>query len=201
MQTELLVHFNKNITMIEDSISIYQYLKSNSKNLDASFLLRAQFVLLVSAFDTFIHGFVIENIIDSYFEGKCDFNIDIPISVSYDLERADDKNHKIEILKVCMQKKLSKDTFQSPKSIEYAANIIGIKNLWAQLKELNKKPEDIKNQLALIVNRRNKIAHESDWNQLRNEYEDISLEDVITCKDFINNLVRAIFSLKNNKEF
>ena len=202
MQTEILLsQFNKNIATIDDSISIYQYLKSNSENLDASFLLRAQFVLIVSAFDTFMHMFVIESIVDSYFDENCYSSMDIPISVSYRLKKENNKDNEIEILKSFLQSKLSKCTFQSPKSIDYAAKIIGIRNIWTQLSQPEKKPEDIKKQLALIVDRRNKIAHESDWNQLANDYESICLKDVMDCKDFISNLVKSISILKNDKKF
>ena len=52
--------------------------------------------------------------------------------------------------------------------------------------------EDIKNKLSLIVNRRNKIAHESDWNKIIRKYEEINLEIVLECQLFIENMVKAL---------
>ena len=48
--------FNNNIRSINNSILIYKYLNNNAKNLDSTILLRSQFMLIVSAFDTYVHS-------------------------------------------------------------------------------------------------------------------------------------------------
>ena len=186
--------YKKNILAINNSISIYQYLESQAKNLDATILLRAQFVLIVSALDTYVHTLVINKIIDSFFSSdqEIDIQIDIPLSLAFEIENANDDEKK-EKLYSFLIKKLSKDSFQSRKSIEYAFAIIGINKIWSQLGEkMNMKSDDVKNTLAIIVNRRNKIAHESDWNNITGSYEDIEVDDVLQCKKFIDSLVYAM---------
>ena len=57
------------------------------------------------------------------------------------------------------------------------------------------KPDDIKNTLALIVDRRNKIAHEADFdsvNEAKNGIDKIQTNDVVV---FIENLCETINSL------
>ena len=103
-----------------------------------------------------------------------------------------------ELLENYLVKKLSKDSFQSPKSIEYAYSILKIDHIWSKLSEqMGMRSEDIRNKLALIVDRRNKIAHESDWNKITRKYEDIELETVLECQDFIENMVEALDKLAN----
>lgn len=52
-------------------------------------------------------------------------------------------------------------------SIEYALSLINIGKLWVSISSnMQKNAEDIKKQLALIIDRRNKIAHESDRDYL-----------------------------------
>ena len=186
--------YEKNILSINNSISIYQYLQSQAKNLDATILLRSQFVLIVSAFDTYVHSAVINKIIDRYFSSDQQLNIqlDIPLSLAYEMKNLNVDMQKNKLYNFLVRK-LNKDSFQSPKSIEYAFSIIGINKIWTRLSDkMQMQPDDIKKMLSIIVNRRNKIAHESDWNIVTGTYEDIELTDVLECKKFINNMVDSI---------
>lgn len=187
-------NYEKNMLSINNSISIYHYLQSKAKNLDATILLRSQFVLIISAFDTYVHSMIVNKIIDSYFSSEQQFNIqlDIPLSLAYEMKDLNVDMQKNKLYNFLV-KKLSKDSFQSPKSIEYAFSILGISKIWTKLSDkMQMQPDDIKNMLSIIVNRRNKIAHESDWNVVTGSYEDIELTDVLDCKNFINNMVDSI---------
>lgn len=186
--------YEKNISSINSSIYIYKYLQSKAKNLDATILLRSQFVLIVSAFDTYIHSVVINKIMDKYFSSsqQIDVQLDIPLSLACEMKNLDTEMQKSKLYNFLVRK-LSKDSFQSPKSIEYAFSIIGINKIWSRLSDkMLMQSDDIKNVLAIIVNRRNKIAHESDWNIITETYEDIELKDVLDCEKFINNMVDSI---------
>lgn len=191
-------NYEKNISSINNSISIYQYLQTQAKNLDAKILLRSQFVLIVSAFDTYIHSVVINRVIDQFFSSEQQLNIqlDIPLNLAFEMKNLTDNMQKRNKLYNFLVKKLSKDSFQSPKSIEYAFSIIGINKIWTKLGgKMGMQPEDVKNILSIIVKRRNKIAHESDWNVITGTYEDIELSDVLDCRDFIGNMVNAIYDI------
>ena len=48
--------FKENICSINNSIQVYKYLKNNAKNMDSTILLRSQFMLIVSAFGTYVHS-------------------------------------------------------------------------------------------------------------------------------------------------
>lgn len=123
--------------------------------------------------------------------------MDISLSRAYKMKNSDE-NMQRELLENYLVKKLSKDSFQSPKSIEYAYSILKIDHIWSKLSEqMGMRSEDIRNKLALIVDRRNKIAHESDWNKITRKYEDIELETVLECQDFIENMVEALDKLAN----
>lgn len=151
-------------------------------------------MLIVSAFDTYVHSVVINKIINKYFSqnSTIDINIDVPLSLVYRMKNSSINMQK-ELLENYLAKKLSKDSFQSPKSIEYAYSLLQIDHLWSKLSvKLNMRAEDIKNKLSLIVNRRNKIAHESDWNKIIRKYEEINLEIVLECQLFIENMVKAL---------
>ena len=79
------------------------------------------------------------------------------------------------------------------KSIVYAYSILGIDHIWSKIgNELGRRAEDVKNTLALIVKRRNKIAHESDWNKITREYEEIDLGMVLDCKEFVQQIVKVL---------
>lgn len=186
--------FENNICSINNSVLIYKYLKSNAKNLDSTILLRSQFMLIVSAFDTYVHLVIINKIIEKYFSenSTIDININIPLSLVYRMKNSS-IDMQMELLENYLAKKLSKDSFQSPKSVEYAYSLLQIDHLWSKLSvKLNMRAEDIKNKLSLIVNRRNKIAHESDWNKITRKYEEINLEIVLECQQFIENMVKAL---------
>ncbi len=192
--------YEKNILSINNSISIYRYLRTQAKNLDASILLRSQFVLIVSAFDTYVHSLVVDEIMKSFFSpGQIlKMEIDIPLSLAFEIRNSTEVEQK-EKMYTFLVKKLSKDSFQSPKSIEYAFLILSISKIWTRLSDkMGMRAEDVKNTLSLIVNRRNKIAHESDWNNITGTFEDIEIEDVLQCKDFINNIVYSMNDIVAN---
>ena len=92
--------------------------------------------------------------------------------------------------------RLKQDSFQSPKSIEYAFGLIGIKKVWSSIKDtMEMRSDDITNTLGLIINRRNMIAHESDRNRVTDELQEIDLDTVIQSKNFIVKLVNQFETL------
>lgn len=191
------ISFENNIRNISNSISIFEFLDKKAPNLDSTILLRSQFVLIISAFDTYVHSAITSKIIYLFFDQNknIDVNVDIPLSKVFSMRNANELLQK-EILSNYLKEKFSKDSFQSPKSIEYACSILGIKHIWTEIgQKIGKNAEDTKNQLALFVNRRNKIAHESDWNESTSQYEFIDLNTVLDCKRFIIELVSALDEL------
>lgn len=186
--------FCRNLSIVDDSLSTYCYLHQQSPNMDVSVLLRSQMVIIVSAFDTYIHSRVIDYIVKCYCTAGQNFeiSIDIPLELAYEMQGLEGYALE-EKLRTALIQKLRKDSFQSPKSIEYALGMIGIKKIWNRVgDELDSNGQNIKDQLSLIVKRRNQIAHESDWDSVNNSYLPISQDDVLGCLEFIRKLVKAI---------
>ncbi len=97
-----------------------------------------------------------------------------------------------------IRKGLSYKSFQQPDKIADAIRQISDKQLWNEVASKMSKPsEDIKQQLTLIVDRRNKIAHEADIDPTLNIgnrwYIDESM--VGDTVDFIEQLVESIHQL------
>lgn len=71
---------------------IYKYLESNAKNLDSTILLRSQFMLIVSAFDTYVHSAIINKIVEIYFSPNSiiQLNMEIPLSLVYRMKNSEE---------------------------------------------------------------------------------------------------------------
>ena len=130
--------------------------------LDASDLLRAQVVLAVSALDHYIHEATVEGMLE-VFDGTR-------------LPTAAFKKNKISAgllitsaaasrsaFEADIRERHSFLSFQQPEKIADAVRLFYDRPLWSQLAvHLSKSEEDIKTHLRLIIDRRNKIAHEAD---------------------------------------
>lgn len=191
MKSRYISRFEENIKVAEKLESIYSYLNQEAKCLDASSLLRSEFVFIVGTLDTYMHMVVEDKIVNMFFD-KSGFVSEFTVSVSEvkKLFATIDENDKIEIFRNIVKQKLAKDSFQAPKSIEYAFSLIGLRKVWSTVNSgMGMSSEDVKNKLSLIVNRRNMIAHESDRNRATGELEVIDLGMVRESKDFIVKLV------------
>lgn len=190
--------FERNINMINDGLLICSYIEDNAKNLDAGVLLRSLFSMILSAFDTYLHGILEDNIISNTFDISPDLTNDFDVNLS-DVKKIlyePDINSRQEILRAHVRKRLEKYSFQAPSTIDFVMNQFAIKNFWSKASPIiNMKSEDLKNMLALYVRRRNKISHESDWNPAIMAYDNISIKDVEECRDFIIKLVGIIEQL------
>lgn len=116
-------------------------------------LLRAELVSIVSALDTYVHDIVREGLLCSYRKG---------IHNTYIGWFAG--KHTITSL-AGFESKLREmhgyKTFQAPQRIADAVGMLGISDVWSRAAGI---ASDDETALALIVDRRNKIAHESDIN-------------------------------------
>lgn len=180
--------------------SIYSYWKNNVPLLtqQSEEILRAQWVMMIGAFDTFIHDCVRIGMIRIYQSKGIMSNklqdYPIPFSEMLDIEAAPTPAAKEAYLEGVIRKINSKDSYQGPKSVEYALNLIGQTGVWNQLSiSMHMPANDIKNKLTIIVHRRNKIAHESDYNAIGSAVNPISKSDVDDVISFITKLVVSIY--------
>jgi len=166
------IHFEQNIVRVKNLGAIYKSVNSQTTQiLDLSDILRAQYVMLVSALDHFIH----ENNIEPYKD-----NIWLDYQIRY---------------------KNSFKSFQQANKIEEAMLLIIEKDIWEELSSfINQESKMLKNQLNLIVDRRNQIAHEADIKFEDKELRDIRSDDIDNSIIFIELLVKAIFEISELKK-
>ncbi|WP_414549686.1 HEPN domain-containing protein [Anabaena sp. CCY 0017] len=97
-----------------------------------------------------------------------------------------------------IRKTFSYKSFQEPDKIADAIRYISNKKLWQEVADkLGRSDQDIKQQLKLIVDRRNKIAHEADIDptlSLGNRW-DIDESMVNDAVDFIEQVVESIHQI------
>ena len=173
---------------------MYEYLQNNAAALDSTALLRAEYVLIISAFDSYLHNVVRKKLSNNFLAGElsgCDIKLSLE-SFSI-INSATNINEKKQLLDLEIRKALEKDSYQSPKSVDYAMDAIGIKKIWRKSESVfNDTGEHIKDQLSLIIKRRNQIAHESDIDFLSGELRTIDSQTVDECRNFITKLVTSI---------
>ncbi len=144
---------------------VYANLASSTTSiLDVSDLLRAQFVLTLSAFDTLVHEVTRLGMLE----------------VAVGVRAPTDAYHRFQISLESVQLAVSGLppsnwfdneirrrhgylTFQMPDKVADAIRLVSPIDLWPTVAaSLGKGAQDVKSQLRLIVERRNKIAHEAD---------------------------------------
>lgn len=163
-------------------------------------ILRAQFVMIVSALDTYIHDVVRTGMLEIYQSNRTGSKQTDMFSIDFDtlkqIESTTDIQTKLALLEQSIQNKNAKESYQSPKSIEYALNLINIDKLWVSIStDMQKKAEDIRKQLALINDRRNKIAHESDRDYLSSGKNPIDKPLVDGTIEFLDKFCESIAKL------
>jgi hypothetical protein len=175
--------------------------------LDASEILRAEWVARVAALDLYIHELVAQEML-STFEGKR------PPSAAY--QRFQVSNEFASKLRVAtpvmasaafdleVRERLSLLTFQAPDKIAEGVRLFSDVELWnsvavalgATATTASNEAKALKKRLSLIVNRRNKIAHEGDLQLLPpREPWPIAAADVMVVADTVNSIVHAIDSV------
>lgn len=198
-------NFIKNMASVDELLLVYNHVIKQSNDFleQAKEMLRACIVISVSALDNYMHDFYRNEIIESYL-GQGNFNVQFSnLRVSIECMKQiglDDitKDYKRKVINDELRKIQKTESYQSPKSIEYIFSNLGVKNVWNRLKEqgidrLN--PDDIKRELSNIIDRRNKISHESDWDFIREQKYPIDESDVKSTKLFITTLVKNINKL------
>lgn len=190
--------FKLNILEVRKLHDIYNFnSKVLSNGIDIDGLLRAQLVFVVSALDQYIHQVVIAGMKNILME-----RITSPVSFSKLLLGLDSVNlllnvHDIADMLPIIEKdigiKLGWKSFQQPDKISEALKMVCDKNIWQDISLLmNTSVKDIKEQLNLIVKRRDSIAHEADLD-IVNQCQ-YPIDDHIT-KEAVNFIITVVFMI------
>jgi len=187
--------FKASIQGIKDLTSTIDYIdKSTTGVLDTSDLYRSQIVLIISSLDYFIHEFVLEEMLEIYNGNRITtptFNrFPVPIATTLVMRPPDN------IVSSHIRQKHSWLTFQYPDKIADAIRLISEKKLWEEVSpSFSLSAKDLKAKLKLIVERRNKIAHESDMDpSFPGNKWPISQTDVYEITEFIEKLGIEIYN-------
>lgn len=189
--------FDKQIISLQDITIVFQYMHANASLVNTSSLLRAEYVLIVSAFDNYLHQVVRKKVRESFFGGgDMPSNLNFPISIFQIMNSETNAAEQQMIFDAGLKKVLEKDSYQSPKSLEYALSLINVSHIWTKVAPgIGDTPEHIKSKLSIIVKRRNQIAHEADVDYSTGEPRLIDAQTVLECREFLIMLVAGIDSL------
>lgn len=158
--------FRISIARVRDLIAVHNSLKAQASSvLDLSDMLRAALVLAVSALDYYIHEVVRIGMLEIHRGQRPEPPAFSGFQISLGNARAGiNAGPNIDSwLEDEIRQRHSYKSFQQPNAIADAVRLICDKKLWEEVSiNMGSPAKDIKQQLSLIVDRRNKIAHEAD---------------------------------------
>ena len=158
--------FRLSIARVRDLIAVHNSLKAQTSNvLDISDMLRSALVLAVSALDYYIHEVVRIGMLEIHRGERPEPPAFSGFQISLGNARAGiNAEQNIDSwLEDEIRQRHSYKSFQQQKAIADAVRLICEKKLWEEVSiNMGSPAKDIKQQLSLIVDRRNKIAHEAD---------------------------------------
>ena len=159
--------FRRDIQRVRGLGSLYRVLsRQTTEALDLSDLLRSQLVMVVSALDHFVHELVRLGMLD-VFRGQrapTEAYLRFQVTLGSALDGVDNPGNA-SWLEDQIRSRNAYRAFQDPDHIADAIRLVSGVELWNSVAdEFDSTARDIRDRLRLIVDRRNKIAHESDIN-------------------------------------
>ena len=160
-----LEQFQANIARVRDFGGVYRALEGQTTAaVDLSDLLRAELVLAVSALDQYIHELARLGMLEinrgARHETPAFTQFPMPLGIvrQWLLDPGDEQRLDSEI-----RSQLGRLSYQRPDRIAEAVRLFSGEKLWASVgRNLGTPGQDVRVELASIVDRRNKIAHEAD---------------------------------------
>lgn len=189
-ENRIVSHFERAILRAKTTLALHDFIKKEAPPaLDASDLLRSSIVLAISSLDYLMHQVIRFEIEDRILRKRPTNGITIPIQIALLDEAMFIKGAGLHIKNVNGYK-----SFVNPAKISEALKCI-IDDPWLYISlHFGEDAKAIKTRLTLIVDLRNRIAHEGDLdpeNLIPQSYE-IDRDDVKDSIDFIEKLGAAI---------
>jgi len=209
------VHFEQNIIRVKNLGAIYGSINlQTTAILDLSDILRAQYVMLVSALDYFIHEIIRIGMLETYKNKRkatkefkafmLSLSKDILFDKAIMVEIINPKTDNLEAYKDIdwlnhqIRYRNGFKSFQEADKIKEAMLLIIDTDIWEEVaNNLEDDVRQIKRKLNLIIDRRNQISHEADIEPTYQELRTIYVEDVKDSIIFIESLVEVIFNFCN----
>jgi len=193
--------FRISIARVRALIAVHNSLKAQASSvLDLSDMLRAALVLAVSALDYYIHEVVRIGMLEIHRGQRPEPPAFSRFQISLGSARTGiNAGQNIDSwLEDEIRQRHSYKSFQQPNAIADAIRLICDKKLWEEVStnmgRVAQDAEDIKNQLSLIVDRRNKIAHEADIDPTLSIGNRWPIDELLVNEtvDFIEQVVESI---------
>ncbi|MEI6044292.1 MAG: HEPN domain-containing protein [Chloroflexota bacterium] len=166
MQT-VIDQFRLEIVRVRNLDAIYKILKiQTTVALELDDILRAELVMVVSALDLYIHEVTRIGMLDAYSNIRKRTSSLLKFQITLENVFSGISTHPdTNWLDIQIRTNHSYKSFQDPDKIADAIRLISDVKLWDEVGKLLSRPaNEIKEQLKLISERRNKIAHEADLN-------------------------------------
>ena len=157
--------FHANLVRVRAVHALYLHFSGAvTAAVDLSDLLRAEMVLIVSALDHFVHELTRLGMLEIWRGTRKatpayrNFSVSLGVAAALAGASTVDAHLESEI-----RTRHSFQSFQKPDKIAEAIRLFSSVELWNEIGDfLGEDPKDLNIQLGLIVERRNKIAHEAD---------------------------------------
>lgn len=213
--TNALAVFHQGIEGTKASMALYDHLTNvlHIPHDDVSDILRQQIVSSVSAFDRLLHELIRMGIVEMFngtrtrtpkFMATPFTSETVLKAVEYSspgFTPSSSQETAEYVISKEVSKKLSYLSFQSPEKVKDGLSYIWDDNYKMQVLAIdismsgttnNEKQKALEQQLTLIVDRRNQIAHEGDIDPITSSKRNITRVDVVNTVDFIEKLGDSI---------
>lgn len=189
--------------------AIFNYLQANvTVVLNPDELLRSEWVSRVSALDLYIHEKVTQGMVNIFDGNQVPTDAYLRYQISNEtlkrIRESSSQHEAVAAFDLELRQRLSIVTYQSPDKIADGIRMISDVQLWNEVVLANgatdatktTEAKTLRKELSLIVERRNKIAHEGDLQPgpLREPWS-IIREDVDRMSATIEKIVRTIDSI------
>jgi hypothetical protein len=160
-----LDHFNENIGRVRSLVGIYRALRpATTTAIDLSDVLRSAIVLAVSAFDHYIHETVRIGMLEAHtgkrVQTKAFANFRVSMQSVIEAIAVPSSQNWLEDE---IRRQHGWQSFQQSRRVADALALVSEVSLWDEVsKKVGRSTSDLRTQLDLIVDRRNKIAYEAD---------------------------------------
>jgi hypothetical protein len=163
---------------------------------DSTDILRAQYVLAVSALDHYVHEVTRLGMLDSFDGNRQPSSAYLRFRISLNCLSTGQTVTRNDV-EAEIRSQHSYVAFQQPDKVADGIRLISDIKLWDAVgARLSSKAELVKDQLSLIVDRRNKIAHEADLDPTYPKVRwPITATDVDGVVAFLVKLVEAIHKI------
>lgn len=191
-------HFKSNIERVRAVGGLFEGVSHlTTSAIDGTDLLRAQIVLAVSALDHYIHEVTRLGMIEVFNGVRKPTNAFRRFHVTIDAAMIGLANPSFFWFEAEVREKHSYLAFQHPDKIADAIRLFSSCELWSAVaSKLGMTVPEVRAHLILIIDRRNKIAHEADLDPTYPGTRwPISIVDTTNAVDFIEKICKTIHSV------